>query len=314
MHPDHQTDIQFTSRSRLENSIHRLLGLLRGISLDLKFNERELYFLEGISLDLKINKREVLFLSSWLSDHESLEGCHPYNEIVPILRGMLEDGVVSEEERKDLIWVCEGLCSNNFYDAIAAGLQQLHGLLAGVLADDVLTANELRGIQAWMEDNQQLSKRWPYDEIESLIISVMADGKIDEEEHNALTTFFAQFAEVLDGKPSTDPCIPIDSTVNGVCAYKPEIAFQGSRFCLTGESSNYSRDVFEEKIKALGGEVVDSVSGKLNYLVIGGDGNPCWSYACYGRKVEEAIALRKAGAEILIVHEFDLYDAIEVEC
>jgi NAD-dependent DNA ligase len=183
-----------------------------------------------------------------------------------------------------------------------------------VVADGVISEDELRGIQDWMDDNEQLRKRWPYDEIESLIITVLADGQIDNEEHKMLISFFAQFAEVLDDKSLSDTFILVDSTVKGVCANSPEIAFQGSRFCLTGASSRYTRDVFAEKIKALGGEVVGSVSGKLNYLVIGGDGNPCWSYACYGRKVEKAIELRKAGAEILIVHEYDIHDAIEDEC
>ena len=165
-----------------------------------------------------------------------------------------------------------------------------------------------------MEDNEQLRKRWPYDEVESLIISAMADGKIDEEEHKALVSFFAQFVEVLDDKTLSDPLILTDSTLKGVCANSPEIIFNGARFCLTGASSRYTRDVFAEKIRSLGGEVVGSVSGRLNYLVIGGDGNPCWSYACYGRKVEKAIELRKTGAELVIVHEFDLHDAIEDEC
>ena len=234
--------------------------------------------------------------------------------MTPFLKVTVEDGVVSEEEREDLIWVCERLCSNKFYDEVTTGLQELHGLLGGVVADGVISGDELRGIQDWMDDNEQLRKRWPYDEIESLIITVLADGQIDNEEHKMLISFFAQFAEVLDDKTLSDTFILVDSTVKGVCANSPEIAFQGSRFCLTGASSRYTRDVFAEKIKALGGEVVGSVSGKLNYLVIGGDGNPCWSYACYGRKVEKAIELRKAGAEILIVHEFDIHDAIEDEC
>jgi hypothetical protein len=161
MHPDHQSYVRFTSRSRLEKSIHSLLGLLKGISLDLKINEGELHF-----------------LANWLSEHEVLEGLHPYNEIVPILRGALEDGVVSEEEREDLIWVCERLCSNKFYDEVTTGLQELHGLLGGVVADGVISEDELRGIQDWMDDNEQLRKRWPYDEIESLIITVLADGQI----------------------------------------------------------------------------------------------------------------------------------------
>jgi NAD-dependent DNA ligase len=230
------------------------------------------------------------------------------------LRTALDDGVISEDERDDLIWVCERLCTNEFYDEITTGLQELHGLLGGVVADGIIAETELRGIQDWMEANEQSRKRWPYDEVESLIISVIADGKIDEEEHKALVSFFAQFVEVLDDKTLSDPVILSDSTLKGVCANSPEIIFDGARFCLTGASSRYTRDVFADKIRSLGGEVVGSVSGRLNYLVIGGDGNPCWSYACYGRKVEKAIELRKTGAEIIIVHEFDLHDAIEDEC
>lgn len=35
--------------------------------------------------------------------------------------------------------------------------------------------------------------------------------------------------------------------------------------------------------------------------------NPCWAYACYGRKVEQAIGLRKAGSQLLLVHEADFW-------
>lgn len=230
MHSDHQAYIRFTSKSRLEKSLHSLLGLLKGISADLQINDTEVYF-------LKI----------WLSEHEALEVFHPYNEIVPVLRAALDDGLISEEERDDLVWVCERLCSNEFYDEITTGLQQLHGLLGGVVADGIISEAELRAIQAWMEGNEHLRKRWPYDEIESLIISVMADGTIDEVEQKALVAFFAQFVEVLDDKTLSDPVILSDSTLKGVCANSPEIVFGGSRFCLTGASSRYTRDVLQKR-------------------------------------------------------------------
>lgn len=51
-------------------------------------------------------------------------------------------------------------------------------------------------------------------------------------------------------------------------------------------------------------------SKKVNYLVVGGEGNPCWAYACYGRKVEKAVELRRQGHPIVIVHENDFHDAV----
>ena len=64
-------------------------------------------------------------------------------------------------------------------------------------------------------------------------------------------------------------------------------------------------------IARLGGKVRSSVSAKTDYLVVGNAGNPCWAYACYGRKIEEAVNLRKAGASIVIVNETDFWDAVD---
>lgn len=60
-----------------------------------------------------------------------------------------------------------------------------------------------------------------------------------------------------------------------------------------------------------GGYIVDHVSSKLNYLVVCDEKNTCWAFTCYGRKIEEAIKHRKQGANLVIVHEYDLYDALE---
>ncbi len=69
-----------------------------------------------------------------------------------------------------------------------------------------------------------------------------------------------------------------------MCAVCPEISFADAVFCLTGASHRYTRSEFEELIFSLGGKVAGGVSKKVDYLVVGADGNPCWAYACYGRK------------------------------
>ncbi len=63
-------------------------------------------------------------------------------------------------------------------------------------------------------------------------------------------------------------------------------------------------------VDKLGGEVTTSVTKQVRYLIIGTDGNPCWAYACYGRKVEKAVELRKQGIRILIIPENDFHDAV----
>ena len=61
----------------------------------------------------------------------------------------------------------------------------------------------------------------------------------------------------------------------------------------------------------VGGLSRSSVTAKTDYLIVGNAGNPCWAYACYGRKIEEAVQLRKQGAKVIIVNETDFWDALE---
>jgi NAD-dependent DNA ligase len=82
------------------------------------------------------------------------------------------------------------------------------------------------------------------------------------------------------------------------------------RFCFTGESAKFTREQLFETVKRLGGTVVTALSGKVDFLVVGAEGNPCWAFACYGRKIEKAMELRKAGMRIVLVHENDFHDAV----
>ena len=66
-----------------------------------------------------------------------------------------------------------------------------------------------------------------------------------------------------------------------------------------------------ETVRGFGGMVQSAVNRKTNYLIVGTAGNPCWAYACYGRKIEEAMQLRKEGVNVVIVNETDFWDAVD---
>ena len=293
MHPDHLQYAKFTTRAQLEKSVNSLLGII-----------------EGISIDGAINASEYSFLRLWLSEHAELQDRHPFNELVPVVRAAMADGVLTKDEQEDIIWLCERLRSTEYYDKTTADLQRLHAMLGGIVADGHISEEELRGLSSWLEDHEHLKTCWPYDEIGSLITAVLADKKIDEQEHKMLKEFFSEFIAVLDGRTIVSPSISEGATLVGLCAVCPEIEFDGSKFCFTGASTRYTRSQLAETVSRLGGEVVPSMSAKVRYLVIGAEGNPCWAYACYGRKVEKAVELRKSGIRLLIVHENDFHDAI----
>jgi len=293
MHPDHRPYAKFTTRARLDKSINSLLGII-----------------DGIAIDGAINPSEIGFLRLWLSDHQEVQELHPFNELVPVVQAAVADGVLTQDERDDIIWLCQRLRSAEYYDKTTADLQRLHAIVGGIVADGNISEDELRGLSTWLQDHEHLKTCWPYDEIDSLVTSVMADRRIDEQEHKVLIDFFSEFVAILDDRTIVSPSISVGGTIIGLCAVCPEIEFEGSKFCFTGASSRYTRSQLSDTVTRLGGEVVPYLSAKVKYLVIGADGNPCWAYACYGRKVEKAVELRKAGVRVLIVHENDFHDAV----
>lgn len=293
MHTDHQSYFHLSRRSRLDKSINTLLGII-----------------EGISVDALINHQEIEFLNLWLSEHKEVENLHPYNELIPVVEDAIQDGILTSEEKQDILWLCEKLRSTEYFDEITADIQRLHAILGGIAADGAITEDELKGLDNWLSDHEHLKTCWPYEEVVSLILGVLSDKKIDETEKNMIKAFFSEFTSILDDKTVVSPKLTVDNNVVGLCSVCPEITFSNRRFCFTGSSCKYTRSEFSKLITQLGGEVSTSVSSKVDYLIIGADGNPCWAYTCYGRKVEKAVELRKSGSKLLLIHEYDFHDAV----
>jgi hypothetical protein len=293
MYKDHQSYHRFTAPARFEKALNSLIGLV-----------------EGISIDRLVNETEINFIRSWLHENRELKSCHPFSELMSLLDAAIADGVLTNEERLDIRWLCEKLRSTDFFDEVTADMQRLHGLMAGIIADSEVTEIELRGLADWLSEHEHLKTCWPYEEVESIITAVLRDGKIDAAEHKLVSDYFSEFIALADNRTITSPKIIQDKSITGLCAVCPDLVFEGKKFAFTGSSNRYLRSQFGEIVERLGGTVVGSVSKKLDYLIIGADGNPCWAYACYGRKVEMAVALRKEGARILLIHENDFHDAV----
>jgi hypothetical protein len=293
MHKDHASYFSFTSKSRLEKTIVSLLGII-----------------EGIAIDKQINAAEVKFLGLWLEENSDLRHRHPLSELIPRIETSLIDRVITQDEHDDLIWLCRKITAGEYYDHVTSDLQRLHGVVGGINADAKISDEELQGLGAWLDEHQNLRGCWPYDEICSLATTVLKDKFIDTEQHDMLVNYFAEFTILLDEHTITSPLLDHGGNVAGICAVNPEVSFAQRTFCFTGASSKHPRVKLEQIVAALGGTVTQTPSKKLDYLVIGADGNPCWAYACYGRKVEKAVQLRKEGARLLIIHEIDFHDAV----
>ena len=293
---------KFMGKEELHKSLNTLVGIL-----------------EGILADNDVNKRESDELQNWYSLHAHLIDVQPFKELLPAITFAFEDETLDIEEAEGILWLCGRYLNKRqdklYFDMVTSSIQQLEGMLHGFLSDGRLTDEELSTLGTWLSNNEQLSGIYPYDEIYSLLVSAKSDGVVSDDERNMLKAFFSTFVDVSESVNIHEDEVKklqAEYSVGGICSVCPHITFEGKTFCFTGVSTRGRRVDFAHKVTLAGGIYNDSVVKDTDYLIVGADGNPCWAFSCYGRKVEKAVNMRKTGHKIVIIHENDFWDEISI--
>ena len=106
---------RFNTPRRLEKAMHMLEGIVRGVTIDGRLNDSEL-----------------IVLSEWIGENAEFRAKHPFTEVVPRLEQIINGSVFDEEERADILWLCEQFTTGStHFDEVTADLQILHGIMGG---------------------------------------------------------------------------------------------------------------------------------------------------------------------------------------
>ena len=231
-----------------------------------------------------------------------------------MIRGIFEDGIIDESELEDLAWICSQFePEGKYYEFTTLSIQMLHGVFHGILSDGVLTDQEIHSLDEWIKGNDFLSGTYPYDEINSLLSDVLEDGVITDTERDILRSFIGDF---IDASASINinagelEELRKQYNISGICAKSPNLSIESKCFCFTGKSSRAKRSDIQEIVEKNSGLFSNNVTKETDYLIVGDEGNPCWAFSCYGRKVEKAVSMRKSGHNIVIVHENDFWGKV----
>ncbi|MFV8337158.1 BRCT domain-containing protein [Flavobacterium sp. RSP29] len=286
----------YTAKAQADKAISSLKGILLGINLDKVINEKEL--------------NELI---KWVSVNNNLITRNPFNEFMTIIKETISNKIPPSETIEDLYWLCQKYEGDNYYyNAVTTDLQTLQGLCHGILADGNISDKEIFDLNDWLAENEHLNTYYPYDEIRSLIASIVSDNKIDEEERIVLKAYFNQFIKLQDAEMQKQIEVETsDVNIAGLCTSEPSVIFPDKTFCITGVLKRGNRETLQNDIRKLGGIPTESISKKTDYLIVGDNGNPAWAFSCYGRKVEKALSLRKEGHTITLIHEFDFSDIVD---
>lgn len=259
----------------------------------------------GIALDYHVSDGEVAALVEWLDLHSGLVDRPPFNELADLLARILEDGVIDDDERDELLEWCQAFADEGASAVACASdsVRRLHGVLHGLASDGELSDQELVDLNDWLYEHEDVWHVWPFCDLKERLDSVLGRGEpITDSERAELLAFCSEFAE----RPANAiglRSLPVVHAVSHVCNHSAPVSFAGKRFCFTGKA-RLARKELARRVEALGAVVVRNVSNDLDFLVIGALSQPAWAYASYGRKIEAVLERKqRTAATTEIVHE-----------
>jgi hypothetical protein len=244
--------------------------------------------LVGISADYELKDKEIAELHNWLNIHEHLHHLHPFADTVNLLERCLEDGIIDEDEREDILAWCL-----NFHDGVprcvTAGIRRLHGVLHGIAIDNKVSEDELHGLKDWLLDFEIFKDQWPFNDVWSLVETILEDGVVTKEEEADFLKFCEEFKEcVIDDPKVHDPIYdesfmqsdsPYLKSFTALCDRECQIQFAEKGFCFTGPAKTGPRKKLMKIVKSLEGIPYNTVIKNLDYLVIGAQSSPAWAYS-----------------------------------
>lgn len=184
-------------------------------------------------------------------------------------------------------------------------IDELIGLIKGVMADGAVHQSEVEFLVKWLEKNKDTLDQWPAVAIFPRLKAALSDGNLDSEEEKEIRDLLHAALEQNAIREAKDAAsIPYTIPV-------PEIQFANRTFCFTGKFQSGSRPWCVSQIIARGGMAASKLTQNVNYLIVGEINSGSWTNGKHGRKIGKAIKYRDAGAKIAILSEQHWFEQLK---
>lgn len=217
------------------------------------------------------------------NEHRALKDCYLTKDCFQLLQKQYEEHGFIKGKKNKLSIDKRGIK----YSDETKSLQQLQGFLLGIIADNMLTEEEILALNAWMDENQSLKGNYPFDRVYGALERVLDDGVIEQDELDSLLVIFKQFTT------------PVNEENDKICIE----TLKEKHCCLTGGFSYGDRKDVEKLIRECGGICDNTVKKTTTYLVVGTLGSDNWKQGTYGEKIKKAMEWQEKGSKIQIVPE-----------
>jgi len=275
---------RFNGKRNHEKSVYTLRGIL-----------------SGLVSDEKLNNMELLFLDLWLKEESKLPKEGDVLDLTEMIADILEDGVISEDEKQDILSQIE--CIIEYGEAESQDnencINELIGILKGVSCDDNLATEEFEFLDSWLQKHADLVDTWPVGLLTKRVAEIKEDGIVTEEERE-------QFLETL--KKITGTRFSEDGTASNNVAevwfdQPGDLIQKGKKICFTGTFLSGNRKTCEAIAKTYGATTTKDVTLDLDILILGSTASKDWRFSSHGRKIEKAMKLKSEGKELVVISE-----------
>ncbi len=165
-------------------------------------------------------------------------------------------------------------------------LAELSKMNRAIISAGSISDTQILEMQTWMKDNLYLSGNYPFDSIFEKIEEISKGGTISEEDRASLLSL-----------------LQIHSDPVRTQSENSEVNLTGRNVCLTGEFQFGARDTITKILINRGVFVMERVTSKTEYLIVGGNGSTAWACGNYGSKIKKALELQAKGKPIKIIRE-----------
>jgi NAD-dependent DNA ligase len=179
-------------------------------------------------------------------------------------------------------------------------VHELLGLIRGVLIDGIVTPDEVRALDRFIAQNDEILGSFPANVLYERIHWIVRASTFDEHElsdlRGLLEDTIGEHAGVHDLGEQASTTLPLTTPA-------PMLRFEGMHYVVTGRFLFGARPRVSEEICRRGAVCENDVTLRTDVLLIGSLASRDWKHSSFGRKIEHAIALRAKGREVAIVAE-----------
>jgi NAD-dependent DNA ligase len=172
----------------------------------------------------------------------------------------------------------------NYNRRVNRAINELIGMLRGVVADNYISEAETEALAKWMLGNREVIDTWPVKPLALRLNKIYEDGVATEEERDDLKLLVNELIGRQD-----DDCFEFTPSDLPLTKPAPDVIFDRNEFVLTGKFLYGTRKNCEKQIELIGGRCADTVRLQTSFLVVGTLMSRDWKFSTHGLKIQRAV-------------------------